>query len=40
MKDENRNIIPNVVSQVFSFLEKKYKSGPALEELLKKFGVK
>ena len=33
-KDDNRNIIPNIVNQLFSFLEKKYKSECLLRKLI------
>ena len=33
-KDENRNIIPNTINQLFSFLEKKFKSEPIVKKIL------
>lgn len=33
-KDENRNIMPNTVNQMFSFLEKKFKSESKLKEVI------
>jgi hypothetical protein len=32
-ENENRNIVPNEVSQIMSFLQKKSKSGPVLERI-------
>jgi hypothetical protein len=36
-ENENRNIIPNEINQIFSFIQKKNKSGHIVEKLFKKF---
>ena len=36
-KDENRNIMPNTIHQIFSFLEKKFKSEQKLKKVLQIF---
>lgn len=36
-ENENRNIIPNEINQIFSFIQKKNKSGTVIDRLLAKY---
>lgn len=36
-ENENRNVIPNEINQIISFLQKQTKSGAILERLWKKY---
>lgn len=38
-QNANRNVVPNIMHQVISFLQKKSKSGEVLEKLIQKLGV-
>lgn len=35
--NENRNVVPNEINQIFSFVQKQNKSGPLLAKIMKKY---